>query len=272
MQWSLLHTTRYRYGGPVILGPHEIRMRPSGPVAGEVSQQHLRIWPQPSISQWRLDIWNNWVFQAWFAQPVEQLTVVNQLRFRPAAANPFGFALESAAVNCPILLDPSLDESLAPYLVVPEPVEWIEPWLDYRGLTIPLLLELNGWVNQNIRYEARDDQGFQSAAETLQRGTGSCRDTAWLLALGLRRLGYPARYVSGYWLQVDSASAELHAWVEVYLPGAGWFGLDPTAGLVVANQHLAVARAPRPEQTAPILGSHDAPHSEIDYRMRVREC
>ncbi len=270
--WSLLHTTRYHFGRPVALGPHEIRLRPAGPLAGELSHYRLRVWPQPSIAQWRLDLWNNRVFQAWFAQPVERLTVTNQFRFHPIPINPFGFAVESQAVHLPIQLDPALSQSLAAYLDRPEEVNWIEPWRHFQGLSLSLMLDLNRWVNQNIGYEARPEAGIQSCAETLSRGRGSCRDTAWLLILGLRELGYPSRFVSGYWLQVDSGSAELHAWAEVYLPGAGWLGLDPTAGLLVSNQHLPVARSPLPEQAAPIRGSHDGGQSEPEFRMRVRKC
>ena len=270
--WSLLHTTRYRFPRPVALGPHEIRLRPSGPLAGEMSGYRLRVWPRPNIAQWRLDLWNNQVFQAWFAQPAHHLTVTNQFRFHPLPVNPFGFAVESEAVHYPIQLDPSLSSSLAPYLDVQEEVCWTEPWTTYQGTSVALMLDLNRWVNENITYEARPETGIQSPSQTLQRGRGSCRDTAWLLALGLRRLGYPSRFVSGYWLQVDNDSAELHAWTEVYLPGAGWLGLDPTAGLLVSNQHLPIARSPIPEQAAPIRGSHDGEASPPEFRVRVRKC
>lgn len=270
--WSLLHTTRYRFDGTVALGPHEIRLRPSGPLGGDLSHYRLRVWPTPSIAQWRLDLWNNRVFQAWFAHPVTQLTVTNQFRFHPLPVNPFGFAVESTAVHFPIQLDPELRHSLAPYLEQPEESSWVKPWLHYEGLSVSLMLELNRWVNHNIGYEARPEIGIQSISETLQRGRGSCRDTAWMLALGMRRLGYPSRFVSGYWLQVDNASAELHAWTEVYLPGAGWLGIDPTAGLLVANQHLPVARSPLPDQTAPIRGSHDGAEVPPEFRVRVRKC
>ena len=270
--WSLLHTTRYQFEGAVALGPHEIRLRPTGPLAGELSHYQLRVWPRPSIAQWRLDLWNNRVFQAWFAQPVTQLTVSNQFRFHPLPVNPFGFAVESTAVHFPIQLDPALHQSLTPYLDQPEEASWVDPWLDYQGLSVSLLLELNRWVNQHIGYQARVEAGIQSIQETLQKGRVSCRDTAWMLALGLRRLGYPSRFVSGYWLQVDNDSAELHAWTEVYLPGAGWLGLDPTAGLMVGNQHLPVARSPLPEQTAPIRGTHDGSSALPEFRVRVRKC
>lgn len=270
--WSLLHTTRYRFDQAVALGPHEIRLRPSGPLAGEVSHYRLRVFPTPSIAQWRLDLWNNQVLQAWFTTPVQELIVSNQFRFHPARANPFDFALESTAVNYPPQPIAGLEANLLPYLEQPESIDWIEPWLDYQGSSVSLLLELNRWVNENIAYEARLEPGIQSCAETLHKASGSCRDTAWLLALGLRRLGYPSRFVSGYWLQVDNHSAELHAWTEVYLPGAGWLGLDPTAGLLVSNQHLPVARSPLPDYAAPIRGSHDGAPARTEFRVRVRKC
>lgn len=272
MEWSLLHSTRFSFGEPVILGPHEIRLRPGGPIAGDVKDYRLRVWPEPGVLQWRQDLWNNWVLQAWFARPVTQLTVLNTFRYQPRAANPFNFTVEATALRPPIQLDPGQADSLAPYLAQPENAEWATPWLKWQGDSVSLLLDLNRWVNQNIGYEARLEEGVQSLATTLERGRGSCRDTAWLLALGMRRLGFPSRFVSGYWLQVDSASAELHAWTEAYLPGAGWLGLDPTAGLLVANQHLALARTPRPEAAAPICGSHDGPPAPAEFRLRVRRC
>ena len=278
MQWSLLHTTRYRFDGPVPLGPHEIRLRPSGLVAGLIRKHDLQIWPRPQVGYWRLDLWNNWVFQAWFAQPVEQLTVVNRLRYQPTAFNPFGFVVDSAALNFPARLDPALHLSLQPYLEWQGLIRdgdgpfagWIQEWRSFQGTSLELAIKLNRQILTTIGYEVRLEAGVQGPQETLSRARGSCRDTAWLLILALRALGYPARFVSGYWFQVDSLAAELHAWAEFYLPGAGWVGVDPTAGLLVAQQHVALARAPGPEQVPPIAGSHAGSGADHEFRLRLR--
>ena len=271
MEWSLLHTTRYRFSGPVLLGPHEVRLRPSGPVSGHIRDHRLQLWPRPQLGHWRQDLWSNWVYQAWFAHPVSQLTVANRLRYRPKACNPFDFVVDKAALNYPPVWNEALESSLRPYLEVSEEFEeWLSPWRCFQGNSLALAIDLNRKVNQSIGYEVRLETGVQSAGQTLSRAMGSCRDTAWLVVLALRALGYPARFVSGYWFQVDSNAAELHAWAEVYLPGAGWLGLDPTAGLLVGQQHVALARAPSPDQVPPIAGSHAGATADCEFRVRVR--
>jgi transglutaminase-like putative cysteine protease len=241
-------------------------------VAGQIHKQQLQLWPSPQVGHWRQDLWNNWVYQAWFAHPVEQLTVVNRLRYRPKACNPFDFVVDKSALHYPPEWDPSLECSLGPYLEIPERLaEWLAPWRSFQGTSLALAIDLNQQVSRSIGYEIRLETGVQSALQTLSRGIGSCRDTAWLVVLALRSLGYPARFVSGYWFQVDSRAAELHAWAEFYLPGAGWLGLDPTAGLLVGQQHVALARAPRPDQVPPISGSHAGATAECEFRVRVRK-
>ena len=274
MRWKLLHTTRFSFPAPVLLGPHEIRLRPDGPLGGEVENYRLRLWPQPGVHHWRQDLWNNQLFQTWFPGPTSQLTIVNEFYYRPRATNPFNFTVEKSALHPPIQLETTLHDSLAAYLALPEAADWVEPWLNSDLDSVYLLLALNRWVGQNITYEIRPEPGVQSLQTTLRRGRGSCRDTAWLLTLGLRRLGYPSRFVSGYWLQVENDAAELHAWCEAYLPGAGWLGLDPVAGLLVSNQHLPLARGPSPHWAAPVTGSHDGdPAAALtQFRVRVRRC
>lgn len=269
MEWSLLHTTRYRYHQPVLLGPQEIRLRPCGPVAGRVRAQRLEIWPRPDLGYWRQDVWNNWVYQAWYSGPTRTLTVVNRLRFRPRKGNPFGFVVEEPVLRYPPAYPP--DPGLAPYLdCACDLGEWLQPWRAFVGDSLNLAVQLNLHINQTIAYRARAEMGVQDPLETVERAAGSCRDTAWLLICALRNLGYAARFVSGYSFQPGDLTAELHAWCELYLPGAGWIGLDPGAGLLVNHQHLALARSPRPEAVPPVLGSHDGQGQEVEYRLRLR--
>lgn len=270
MEWRLIHRTCYRFDHPVPLGPHQLRLRPSGPIAGEVREHRLQIWPKPSLGHWRQDLWNNWVYQAWFAEPVKQLTLVSRFRFRPKAQNPFNFAVEREALTSPPTWGSDWDSSVATYLQVGESLDWLAPWKDYPGDSVALGVDLNRAVHQAIAYELRWEPGVQTPQETLNRGQGSCRDTAWLLVECLRQLGYPARFVSGYWLQTENSQGELHAWCEYYLPGAGWIGLDPTAGLVVNQQHVALARAPFPEAAAPLQGTHGAADAGCSWDFQVR--
>jgi transglutaminase-like putative cysteine protease len=267
MQWRLVHTTKYRFPEPVQLGPHEVRLRPC-----DGAPTRLEIWPRPSVAYWRRDLWENWVFQVWFRSPMRELTISNRLRYRPVSRNPFDFVVENSA----LLFPPQTQTVWAPYLQVQDGSEdflaWVEQWRRPGVLSTTLATELNRAIHDQIRYVQRDEPGTQSPEFTLRERRGACRDTAWLLVQTLRGLGYAARYVSGYWLQLESSRAELHAWAELFLPGAGWFGLDPTAGLAVAEQHLALAHAPTPQETAPVQGSHSqVAGSELEFRLRVRK-
>lgn len=266
MQWHLTHTTRYFFKEPVQLGPHEIRLRPS---AGATA--HLNIWPRPSVAHWRRDLWDNWVYQIWFSGPLDRLTISNQLQYKPVPRNPFDFVVEASALHYP----PQTRPEWAPYLEVQDQsdsfAQWVASWRRPGMNSAALATELTAAVHDRTAYSQRDEPGTQTPEFTLQSGSGACRDTAWLLVQTLRALGYAARYVSGYWLQLESSGAELHAWAEMYLPGAGWFGLDPTARLAVAEQHVALAHAPTPGETAPVQGSHSSEAgTELEFRLRVR--
>lgn len=268
MEWRLIHTTRYRFPEPVQLGPHEIRLRPS-----DGAPTRLDIWPAPSVAYWRRDLWNNWVYQVWFRAPMRQLTISNRLRYRPVPRNPFGFVVENSALQFPPQTQPV---EAAPYLRVDDEsrefLDWVERWRRPGVDSTTLATEINRAIHDRTAYAQRDEPGTQTPEFTLRNGRGACRDTAWLLVQTLRSLGYAARYVSGYWLQLESSGAELHAWAEMFLPGAGWFGLDPTARLAVAEQHLALAHAPTPAETAPVQGSHShVAGSELEFRLRVRK-
>lgn len=273
MQWNLLHIMHYDYGGPTILGPQEVRLRPTALVAGDLTRYQLRLFPPPpQVGHWRQDFANNWVFQAWYPAPVDCLSIVNQIHYRPQAYNPFGFVIEEQALQRAPRLDEEAAAAMRPYLqTCPAAQSWIRPWHEFGSTSLERIAELNREVNRAIAYEVREEPGVQSVAETLQRGRGSCRDLAWLLTCGIRALGHPARFVSGYWLQTESMSAELHAWSECYLPGAGWIGLDPTAGMLVGNHHLPTARAPQPEGAAALIGSHSSPNCTSQFRVRLRK-
>jgi transglutaminase-like putative cysteine protease len=277
MEWRLHHTTRYEFAHEVHLGPHQIRLRPRISEREGLRDYQLNVWPQPGLAHWRQDLWQNWVYQIWFNQPVTQLLVSNRLRYRPSPVNPFRFVIESQAVQYP----PDWGgerAGLAAYLELdPDPetefLDWVESWRRPGTPTLSLALDLNRAIHARNHYVQRDEPGVQSPAETLRRGSGACRDTSWLLVQTLRALDLPARYVSGYWVQVETTALELHAWAELYLPGAGWLGLDPTAGLAVGEQHLALAHAPRPEGTTPVDGTlSPTSGARFGFRLKVRRC
>lgn len=273
MPWNLLHIMRYDYGGPTTLGPQEVRLRPTALVAGQLTHYQLQLFPPPpQVGHWRQDFWNNWVYQAWYPGPVASLSVINRIGYRPQAYNPFGFVVEQQALERAPEPDQNQSAEMGPFLQTCLAARnWVQPWLDFGSTSLERIAELNREVNRQIAYEAREAPGVQSPEETLQRARGSCRDLAWLLTCSIRALGHPARFVSGYWLQTESMSAELHAWTECYLPGAGWIGLDPTAGMLVGSSYLPTARAPRPEGAAALIGSHSSLQWSCQFRIRLRK-
>lgn len=258
MEWRLLHSLRYRFGEPVQLGPHLLRL---GPVTSGC-RQSLQIWPTPSLGYWREDGWGNRVYQAWFQQSTEELLIVSRLRLRPPSFNPFAFAVDERG------LDSVPPEYRA---VASELGDWLIPWRSFAGGAVALGVALNQSLG-SIRYLAREEGGVQTPEQTLALGQGCCRDTAWLLVQALRQLGYPARLVSGYWLQRGVEVGELHAWAEMYLSGVGWLGLDPSAGLVVSHQHVILSRSPDPEGLGVLEGSHSGQSVPGEFRVRVRRA
>lgn len=270
MRWQLVHRTSYRFPQDVVLGPHEIRLCPRPPFRG---QHRLQVWPRPSMVYPRTDPWQSPLLQLWFREPTRELQIVNRLQHRWEKVNPFAFAVEAGSLHFP----PAPLDGLQPYLQVRESGPTFESWVaDWRRpgeYSTALAIAINEAIHDRIAYGKREASGWQSPEETLQLGSGTCRDTAWLLVQTLRALGYPARYVSGYWVQVEGSSAELHAWAELFLAGAGWIGLDPTARLLTSHQHVPLCHAPNPEATLPVIGSHAGGQpAEMEWSVQVRRC
>ena len=271
IRWRLVHTTHYEFSEPALLGPHQIRLRPQ---VDRECWHRLRIWPEPELGHWALDADSNHIYRAWYSQPLQKLIVVNQLEYEPRPLNPFHFVLDARALQVPPQL-PALPAFAAREPGGPRFEAWMQRWTGRQGEVLPFLTQLNLSVSEEVAYQIRLEAGVLSPECLLTQGQGSCRDKAWLLIQTLRHLGFSARFVSGYWLQLPddgraNQQAELHAWAEVYLEGAGWLGLDPTAGLVVAQHHLPLARGARPEHTMPLEGSHSAAGCTTEFRLRLR--
>jgi len=200
--------------------------------------------------------------------------------------NPFDFFLEESADNCPFDYSPALKQELAPYLEAEPAGPLLQAYLD--GIdrkpvrTVDFLVAVNSRLQKHIAYTVRLEPGVQSCEETLGKALGSCRDTGWLLVQVLRHLGLAARFVSGYLVQLtadekslDGPSGtthdftDLHAWAEVYVPGAGWIGLDPTSGLFAGEGHIPLACTPHPSSAAPIEGFTDECEVEFEFENSV---
>jgi uncharacterized protein (DUF2126 family) len=283
---ALYHKTSYRYDRRVELGPQVVRLRPAPHARTPVLSYSLKIEPAEHFINWQQDPHGNYQARIVFPEPVTHFTVQTDLVADMSVQNPFDFFLEPDAEEFPFKYEAGLKRELEPYLE-PEPAgplltEWLASVPKKPEQTVNFLVALNQRLQGEIEYLIRMEPGVQTCEETLGRRKGSCRDTGWLLVQILRHLGLAARFVSGYLLQLkpdvkslDGPSGaeqdftDLHAWCEVYLPGAGWVGLDPTSGLFAGEGHIPLAATPRPQSAAPITGMVGECEVEFDFDMKI---
>jgi uncharacterized protein (DUF2126 family)/transglutaminase-like putative cysteine protease len=283
---NLNHQTRYRYDRPVALSPHLVRLRPAPHCRTPIEAYALKITPSPFIN-WQQDPFGNYVARLVFPEKTAELTLEVDLVADLTVINPFDFFLEQSAEQYPFRYDEQLATELAPYLELKERGALLMRWLDGVDRTprptVDFLVELNRRLFRDVRYVIRLEPGIQTCEQTFSLAQGSCRDSAWLLVQILRHLRLAARFVSGYLVQLsadvpalDGPSGpaadftDLHAWAEVYVPGAGWIGLDPTSGLFAGEGHIPLACTPDPASAAAVTGHSEACEVEFDYHNRVR--
>jgi uncharacterized protein (DUF2126 family) len=283
---ALNHITHYRYDRRVALSPQVVRLRPAPHCRTPILAYSLRIEPQPHFINWQQDPFANYLARLVFPEPTTEFKVTVDLVAQMAVYNPFDFFLEPAAETVPFTYEAGLHHDLLPYLareeLTPRWREFVASIDRGESRTIDFLVALNQRLQREIKYVIRMEPGVQTPEETLTLRLGSCRDTGWLLVQTLRHLGLAARFVSGYLIQLkpdvkalDGPSGaerdftDLHAWCEVYLPGAGWIGLDPTSGLLAGEGHIPVACTPEPATAAPISGDVDECEVEFLHTMQV---
>jgi uncharacterized protein (DUF2126 family)/transglutaminase-like putative cysteine protease len=284
---ALNHVTHYKYDRPVFMSPHVVRLRPAPHARTPIHAYSLRVTPQKHFLNWQQDPYSNYLGRLVFLEQATEFKVEVDLVAEMTVINPFDFFVESSAEKFPFQYEPVLQKELAPYLEKQPGTPLFNKLLcsirrsDIR--TIDYLVELNTVVHKTLKYLIRMEPGVQTPEETLTRGCGSCRDFAWLLVNLLRHLGLAARFVSGYLIQLtadvksldgpsgpEADFTDLHAWAEVYLPGAGWIGLDATSGLLTGEGHIPLACTAEPISAAPITGATDKCEVDFHFGMSVK--
>ncbi len=283
---ALTHRTQYTYDRPTGLGSQIVRLRPAPHSRTPILSYSLSITPKDHFINWQQDPFGNYLARLVFPEKTREFKVVVDLVADMATINPFDFFVDEAAGEWPFQYDAELREELAPYLKAAEPGPLLAGYI--RGLKIEaktsldFIWALNQQLQHDIGYLIRMEPGVQTPEETLKNRSGSCRDSGWLLVHILRHYGLAARFVSGYLIQLkadmkslDGPSGtehdftDLHAWAEVYLPGAGWIGLDPTSGLFAGEGHIPLAATPSPQSAAPVTGMHDEAEVAFSHEMQV---
>jgi uncharacterized protein (DUF2126 family)/transglutaminase-like putative cysteine protease len=287
IQVALNHKTQYRYDRPVTLGPQVVRLRPAPHCRTPILSYSLKIHPKDHFLNWQQDPQANYLARLVFPQPTTEFFVEVDLIAEMATFNPFDFFLESYAEKCPFTYDHASARELRPFLETESAPPALEAWLAAVSRepvrTIDFLIDINRRLGRDIGYVIRMEPGVQTCEQTLALGSGSCRDTAWLLVQIMRHLGLAARFVSGYLIQLTADVkplegpsgptadfTDLHAWTEVYLPGAGWVGLDPTSGLLAGEGHIPLACTPDASSAAPVSGLLEPCNTIFHHEMSVR--
>lgn len=283
---SLQHETRYDYDRAVTLGPQVVRLRPAAHCRTPIRSYSLKIDPPDHYLNWQQDPHGNFLARLVFREPTKVFAVRVDLTADLVSVNPFDFFVEEQAERFPFEYEPALARDLRPFLECepagPELTAYLEGIDRKPSKTVDFLVQVNYQLQSDIDYLVRMEPGVQSCEETLAKRSGSCRDSAWLLVQILRRIGLAARFVSGYLVQLaadvkplegpegpTSDFTDLHAWVEVYLPGGGWIGLDPTSGLFAGEGHIPLAATPDPQTAAPITGAVEACEVKFGFEMSV---
>ena len=286
---AIRHYTKYEYDKHISLSPQVIRLRPAPHSRTYIKGYSLNVMPEDHFINWQQDPFGNYLARIVFPEKVKYFEIDVEVIADMVVINPFDFFVEDYADKFPFQYDESLKTQLGPYLEITESdpllmklVEKAKSLIKKDIITVDYLVAINAMINQELRYNVRMEPGVQSCEETLTIGSGSCRDFAWLLVQVLRHVGLASRFASGYLVQLKSDEksldgpsgpeedfTDLHAWTEVYVPGAGWIGLDSTSGLFAGEGHIPLACTPSPQDAAPISGMAEPAETEFFFKNEV---
>lgn len=284
---AIRHLTHYQYDRPVSLGPQIIRLRPAPHSRTRVISHSLKVLPKEHFVNYQQDPYGNWLARFVFPDPVRELKIEVDLVADMTVYNPFDFFVEESAEHWPFDYAQEIEPDLSIYREAEPAGPHLQAFLkantpSEKIRTVDFVVGLNARVTEAVDYIIRMEPGVQTPEETFTKGKGSCRDSSWLLVQALRHLGFAARFVSGYLIQLkpdlvaldgpagtDHDFTDLHAWCEVYLPGAGWIGLDATSGLLAGESHIPLAATPHYRNAAPISGEASFAEVTFDFHMEV---
>lgn len=284
---AIKHSTAYHYDKLVEMSPQVIRLRPAPHTRTPVVGYSLKIYPENHFINWQQDPFGNYLARVVFHEKIKEFKVDVEVIADMKVINPFDFFMEESANTFPFEYDEQLKKELAPYLVVTEDgpmlTSWVEELKEFEGSnTVDFLVAANQKLYNQLEYSIRLEPGIQTPQETFEKNIGSCRDFAWVLVQGLRKIGLATRFVSGYLVQLkadkkvlDGPSGpeedftDLHAWCEVYVPGAGWIGMDATSGLFAGEGHIPLCCTPESSSASPITGYTSPAEVTFSYENEV---
>lgn len=281
-RYKILHRTYYNFSRTVQLQPHFLRLRPREGHELRIESSKLIITPEASL-HWYRDVEDNSVAVATFDSPTNQLIIESELIIQQFNQTPLDFIVADYAIDYPFIYNAEDSDVLSPYMSFSvikgkdRLMDWIaDVWMPHEQIqTYALLQRLTRYIYETLSYQSREEPGVQSIDKTLSCGSGSCRDFSYLFMMAVRRLGMAARFVSGYLNTpfIPDDFGATHAWAEVYLPGVGWKGFDPTIGDLAGKDHIAVSVARLPESVPPVEGSFiGSSNSTLDVGVWVTEC
>lgn len=280
------HKTHYKYDKYISLSPHIIRLRPAPHSRTPIEAYSLKIKPDGHFLNWQQDPFGNYLARLVFPEKTKEFCVDVEIIADMITINPFDFFVEDSAKDFPFEYKKDLKKELKPYLKIEEKNKILKDFINSIDKKpkpiIDFLVEINQKINQYLNYTVRLEAGVQTCKTTLEKKLGSCRDFAWLFVQVLRHLGLAARFVSGYLVQLtadvksldgpsgpEADFTDLHAWTEVYVPGAGWIGLDSTSGLFAGEGHIPLACTPHYNSAHAIEGFSDKCETEFFFENTV---